>query len=88
MVTSGTAARCGTQFTHIDEWKFIVKTLVLVASLATCLSLQGCVGYVVGTAVDVAVEVAKVPFKVGKAAIDVATGGDKEKQDDKKDDGK
>ena len=40
-------------------------------------SLQaGCAGVLVGTAVDVAIEVAKVPFKVGGAVIDVITDDD------------
>jgi hypothetical protein len=46
------------------------------------LSLQGCVGLIVGTAVDVAVEVVKVPFKVGGAIVDVATDDDEEKDED------
>ncbi len=37
------------------------------------LSLTGCLGTVVGTAVDVTLEVAKVPFKVAGAVVDVAT---------------
>ena len=32
--------------------------------------LTGCLGTVVGTAADVAIEVGKVPFKVGGAVID------------------
>jgi hypothetical protein len=43
------------------------------------------VGFIVGSAVDVAVEVAKVPFKVGGAIIDVATGDKDEKKEDAKD---
>ena len=41
--------------------------------LAACaVSLSGCVvGTVVGAAVDVGVEVVKVPFKVGKGIYDV-----------------
>ena len=42
----------------------------------------GCVGAVVGTAADVAIEVAKVPFKVGGAVVDVATGDDEDKEKD------
>ncbi len=38
--------------------------------------LSGCISTIVGTAVDVTIEVAKVPFKVGKAVVDVATGDD------------
>ena len=40
------------------------------------LTLQGCVGAVVGAAVDTTIEVAKVPFKVAGAAIDVVTDDD------------
>ena len=40
--------------------------------------LQGCLGTVVGTAVDVTLEVAKVPFKVAGAVVDVATPEDDE----------
>ena len=41
--------------------------------------LGGCVvSTVVGVAVDTAIEVAKVPFKVGAAVVDVATGDDDE----------
>ena len=51
-----------------------MKVLVLVFSI---FMLQGCtamvVGAVVGTAATVAVEVAKVPFKVGGAMIDVVS---------------
>ena|GEM_PF-212846 len=46
------------------------------------LSLQGCVGLIVGTAVDVAVEVVKVPFKVGGAIVDVVTDDDDEKDEE------
>ncbi len=49
------------------------------------LVLQGCAAMVVGTTVGVAttvaVEVAKVPFKVGGAVIDVVTDDDEEQQD-------
>lgn len=41
-------------------------------SLAFCLlMLSNCVGAVVGAAVDTTIEVAKVPFKVGGAAVDL-----------------
>jgi hypothetical protein len=42
-------------------------------------SLTSCLGAVVGTAVDVTLEVAKVPFKVAGAVIDVATTDDKDR---------
>ncbi len=51
-----------------------LKTLALVFSLFL---LQGCtalvVGAVVGTVATVAIETAKVPFKVGGAVIDVVS---------------
>lgn len=40
------------------------------------LGLSACVGTVVGAVVDTTIEVAKVPFKVGGAVIDVVTGDD------------
>ena len=42
------------------------------------LPLSACLGTVVGTAVDVTIEAAKVPFKVGGAVVDVATSDDDE----------
>lgn len=39
-------------------------------------SQAGCVGTLVGTAADIAVEAAKVPFKFGGAAVDALTDGD------------
>lgn len=53
----------------------------LFAVAVMALSLQGCVGFLIGQATDVAVETAKVPFKIGGAVIDVATGGDDDKKD-------
>jgi hypothetical protein len=62
-----------------------MKKVVLLAGLfVACLSLQGCVGAIIGTTVDVAIEVAKVPFKVGGAIIDVATGDKDEKKPEQK----
>ncbi|MBT8115212.1 MAG: NF038104 family lipoprotein [Arenicella sp.] len=46
--------------------------LLLIAVL--CLGLSGCLGTAVGLVVDTAIEVAKVPFKVGGAVIDVVSG--------------
>jgi hypothetical protein len=46
------------------------------------LLLSGCLGTVVGSAVDVTLEVAKVPFKVAGAVIDVAIpDGDRKDKD-------
>lgn len=42
-----------------------------------CLSLQACLGTIIGTTADVAIEVAKIPFKVGGAVIDIAIGDGK-----------
>lgn len=53
----------------------------LMAAAAMLVLLSGCLGTVVGTAVDVSLEVAKVPFKVAGAAVDVATGDDEDKDD-------
>ena len=53
----------------------------ITAFLLVLLLLQGCttlVGATVGTATTVVVEVAKVPFKVAGAAIDVATDDEDE----------
>ena len=56
-------------------------TLVL---LVLAMPLSGCaamvVGTVVGVATTVAVETAKVPFKVGDAAIDVMTDDDDDEE--------
>jgi len=51
-------------------------------------SLNGCIATAVGTAVDVGVEVIKVPFKVGGAIYDGVTGDDEDtdKQDADKQD--
>jgi len=51
-------------------------------------SLSGCIATAVSTAVDVGIEVVKVPFKVGGAIYDGVTGDgeeDKNKEEDKKD---
>lgn len=43
----------------------------ILVSLGFSLFLTSCVGAVVGAAVDTTIEVAKVPFKVAGAAVDV-----------------
>lgn len=60
----------------------LLRRIFLVLVLATMSS--GCVGMIVGQTTSAAIEVAKVPFKVGGAVIDVATGDD-DKKDDKAD---
>ncbi|MBL4775123.1 MAG: NF038104 family lipoprotein [Mariprofundus sp.] len=57
-----------------------MKRIVLLLAM---LSLSGCLGTLVGAAVDVTTEVIKVPFKVGGAIIDGVTGDDDEEDDDK-----
>ena len=48
-------------------------------SLFMSIFLSGCVaGVIVDAAVDTTIAVAKVPFKVGGAVIDVVTGDDDE----------
>lgn len=55
-----------------------LRTLLCIALLL----LTGCLGTVAGTAVDVTLEVAKVPFKVVGAAVDVATPEEDEDDED------
>ena len=61
-----------------------VRRILMVFTLVVLTS--GCVGMVVGQTTSAAVAVAKVPFKVGGAVVDVATGDDDEnKKADKED---
>lgn len=55
----------------MKQWRVLALALL-------GMMLSSCIGAVVGTAVDVTLEVAKVPFKVAGAAIDVATDDDDE----------
>jgi len=59
-----------------------MKTFLLL--IVMLLSLSGCIGTVVGTAADVVIEVAKVPFKVGGAIVDAVSDDDEEEKDDGK----
>ena len=59
--------------------KHKLLSMVLLATIVA--GTSGCVGTVVGAATDVAIEVAKVPFKVGGAVVDVATGDDEDEKD-------
>ena len=45
-------------------------------ALICALLMSGCAGTVIDTATDAAIAVAKVPFKVGGAVVDVATEDD------------
>jgi len=60
----------------------VKKMMLLVTLLIMMLSLNGCLGSIVGAAVDVTTEVIKVPFKVGGAIIDGVTGDDDDEESD------
>ncbi len=60
----------------------LFRRIAVVISMLVLTS--GCIGMVVGQTTSAAVAVAKVPFKVGGAVIDVATGDDDEKKKDDK----
>ncbi len=55
-----------------------MKRCRAVLLVALILTLFSCVGTVVGAAVDTTIEVAKVPFKVVGAAVDLAIPDDDE----------
>lgn len=57
-----------------------MKKIRLFLLLSICFGLQACLGTIVGQTVDVAIEVVKVPFKVGAAVIDVVSGDDDDKK--------
>jgi hypothetical protein len=61
----------------VDMKKVLLPLLIMTA-------LNGCVATAVSTAVDVGVEVIKVPFKVGGAIYDGVTGDDDEETDSEK----
>lgn len=55
------------------------RKMITTGFVLVCLNLTACLGTVIGTAVDVTLEVAKVPFKVAGAVVDVATDDDDDK---------
>jgi len=55
--------------------------LVCIVFLMT--GLSGCLGTIIDTAVDTTIAVVKVPIKVAGAAIDVVSGSDDKKSDEK-----
>lgn len=61
---------------------FAARTGRIFLVVSMLMGISGCVGTIVGTTVDVAIEAAKVPFKVGGAVVDVATGDDDDKKKD------
>ena len=48
----------------------------LLATLSICIALSACVGTIIETATDATLAVAKAPFKVGGAIVDVVDGDD------------
>lgn len=60
-----------------------VRTAKLLLVAGLCLGLSACIGTAVGVVVDTAIEVAKVPFKVGGAVIDVVSGDDDKDEKEK-----
>jgi len=62
-----------------SEFSRIIRHMF--CSLICALNLGSCMGFVVGTAVDTTLEVAKVPFKVATTALDIAISDDEEKDD-------
>ena len=65
-----------------------VASVIRLLIAMTLLALTGCASTVIGTATDAAIAVAKVPFKVGGAVVDVVTHDDKDKKQDKDEDKK
>jgi hypothetical protein len=61
-----------------------MKKIKLAILLSFCVFLQACLGTIVGQTVDVAIEVVKVPFKVGAAVIDVVGGDGKDDGEESK----
>ena len=61
--------------------RYYLKSLLVFFILST---QSACVGKVIDAAVDTTISVAKVPFKVAGAAVDVVAG-DGKKDKDKKD---
>ena len=62
----------------------LVQRLLPIAIVAA--GVSGCVGKVVGVATDAAIEVGKVPFKVGGAVVDVVRDDKKKADKNDKDD--
>jgi ABC-type uncharacterized transport system auxiliary subunit len=52
----------------------IISSLLCAAML--CFVLSGCVGTIIETATDATLAVAKAPFKVGGAIVDIVDGDD------------
>lgn len=52
------------------------STIVRLAAVLLIVVASGCASTVIGTATDAALAVAKTPFKVGAAVVDIATDDD------------
>lgn len=64
-----------------------MRLIKVVSAAMMFVALTGCASTVIETAADAAIAVAKVPFKVGGAVVDVVTDDDNDrKQDEDKDD--
>ena len=61
---------------RISGKNLMYKNIKVGSILLLSLGIQGCLGSIIGTTADVAIEVVKVPFKVGGAVVDVVTGND------------
>ncbi|MFT5350633.1 MAG: hypothetical protein ACI909_002974 [Planctomycetota bacterium] len=58
--------------------KFITQMLPMSLFCIFLMGVSGCVGTAIETVTDAAVAVAKVPFKVGGAVVDVVTDDDED----------
>ena len=58
-----------------------VASVTRVLVFVLLFGLNGCASTVIETATDAAIAVAKLPFKVGAAVVDVVSGDDDKKQD-------
>jgi hypothetical protein len=56
-----------------------IKEIIMIFALLLC--VQGCAGMIVGAIADTAIEIAKIPFKVGGAIADVIMGDDESGKD-------
>ena len=63
-----------------------IQFINVLLQLFMAMFLCGCVGTVIETATDAAIAVAKVPFKVGAAVVDVVTDDDDDEDEDEDDD--
>jgi len=55
------------------------KRLRILCAMVILTVMPGCLGMVVGAAVDVTIEVVKVPFKVAGAVVDIVSDNEDDK---------